>query len=70
MQFVKISASMHGVKIGVRVVEAIDPFVGDNAGVGVAHQNLSQYFDTVICRSSVKDLDRAQTSSHEEDLPM
>jgi hypothetical protein len=56
LQLVKVSASMQGIKIGMRIVEAIDPFVGDNAGVGVAHENLSQHLDAVICRSSISTL--------------
>jgi hypothetical protein len=48
LHLVKVSASMHGVEIRTRNLEAIDPFVRDNAGVGVTHKNMSQNLEAVI----------------------
>jgi hypothetical protein len=56
LQFVKVSASMQSVEIGMRVLEALDPFVSDKAGVGVAHENLSQHLDAMISRSYIRTL--------------
>jgi hypothetical protein len=49
LHFLQVPASMHGVEIGKWLLEASDPFVGNKAGISVAHENLSQYLDAVIC---------------------
>jgi hypothetical protein len=47
---------MQSVEIGMRVLEALDPFVSDKAGIGVAHENLSQHLDAMISRSYIRTL--------------
>jgi hypothetical protein len=56
LHFVKVSAPMQSVEIGTRAIEALDPFVSDNAGVGVAHEKLSQHLDAMIYRSYIRAL--------------